>query len=97
MVKKFTIRDFLNKLIWDKREVPDDYEICYLSRGAPGDIEKVSASKILKVYSRGFEYKDDRGIIKYIPFHRIIFIKNIKNNCYIFRSPRYFSNERSGA
>ncbi len=93
MGKKFTIRDFLNKLKWDKREDPGNYMIYYISRGAPGDIEKISADKIVNIYSRGFEFKEDNNI-KYIPYHRIIIIKNIKDNIFVFKSPKYFSGKK---
>lgn len=91
-MNKFTIRNFLNKILWDKREVPSNYLIYFISRGAPGDIESVSADKITRVYSRGFEFKEDEKV-KYIPFHRIVLIKDIKNDRYVFRSPKYFSKD----
>ncbi len=87
MSKKFNIRDFLNKIKWDKREEPNNYKIHYVSRGAPGDVEEITGGEIVKVYSRGFETREG----KYIPFHRIIKIINEKNNKIIFISKKYMT------
>lgn len=69
------LRNLLNRLIWDKRLSPESYEIVFRSRGAEGDMETISASQIVKVYQRGFE-ADIGGKRIYVPFHRIIKVKN---------------------
>jgi len=81
----FNIRNFLNKLKWDPRENPENYIIEYISRGAPNDKEIIRASSITKVFHRGFEYKAPYGKIKYIPFHRILLIKNVSTDRIIYR------------
>ncbi len=86
---KFNIRNFLNKLIWDDRLSPDDFVIVYLSRGAPGDREEVVCSLITKVHRNGFEYKTPGLRTKYIPFHRVLVIKNRRTGEVVFTSPRY--------
>lgn len=83
----FKLRDFFNKIKWDSRENPGDYVVIFLSRGAPGDREEVSLDRLIKVYHRGFEVLSDRGV-KYIPFHRVIRIVNVKEGKIIFSSPR---------
>jgi len=82
------LRNLLNRLVWDANLLPDDYVIVYISRGAPGDLEEVRGSAIVKVWARGFEIKAGNKT-KYIPFHRIVEIKNIKTGEVLFRSPRY--------
>ncbi len=84
---KFAARSVLNRLLWDSRVNRGDYEIVYESRGAPGGVERVSASFLLKVFSRGFEY-EARGGRKYIPFHRIVEIRNVKTGEVLYRSRR---------
>ncbi len=84
---KFAARSILNKLLWDSRVNRGDYEIVYESRGAPGEVERVSARFLLKVFSRGFEYEAGGGR-KYIPFHRIIEIRNIRTGEVLYRSRR---------
>lgn len=86
-MRKFNIRDFLNKLMWDPREKPEEYSIIYVSRGEPNDRATVNCSKITKVYHRGFEYTSESGRVLYIPFHRIIEIR--KGKKVIFKSPRH--------
>jgi len=83
----FRLRDFFNKVIWDPRERPEDYVVIFLSRGAPDDREIVSLKNLIKVYHRGFEIRTESGV-KYIPFHRIIRIVNIREGKIIFSSPR---------
>lgn len=89
MRNKFRIRDFLNKVMWDERERPENYEIVYVSRGAPNGLERITCERITKIYSRGFEYVSAEGKVRYIPFHRIVLIENRKNSKRIFQSPRH--------
>mgnify|MGYP000144322031 CR=1 FL=1 len=84
---KFNIRDFLNKLMWDPREKPEEYTITYVSRGSPGDRASVNCSEIIKVYHRGFEFKSKNGRVTYIPFHRIVEIR--RRGEIVFKSPRH--------
>ena len=86
-MKKFSIRNFLNKLMWDPRERPEEYTIIYVSRGEPNDRASVNCSRIIKVYHRGFEFKSSNDRITYIPFHRIIEIRRGKD--IVFKSPRH--------
>lgn len=69
------LRNLLNRLIWDSRIKSGDYRIYYISRGARHDVDSVRGNKVVKVYSRGFEITAG-GKIKYIPFHRVILVKN---------------------
>jgi len=81
------LRNLLNRLLWDSEIDPSDYEIVFISRGAPNDTEIICGSALVKVWARGFEAKV-RGGTKYVPFHRIIEIRNRKTGEVIFRSPR---------
>lgn len=74
---KFALRELLNKLLWDPREDPGEYEIVYESRGAPGGVVRISAARVTKVFSRGFEHETERGIL-YIPFHRVIEVRKVR-------------------
>lgn len=85
---KFAARSVLNKLLWDSRVNRGDYEIVYESRGAPSGVERVSALFLSKVFSRGFEYEVG-GRRKYIPFHRIVEIRNVKTGEVLYRSRRH--------
>jgi len=86
--KRNPLRALLNKIIWDSRFNPEEYEVIYVSRGALGDVEKISADKIIKVWSRGFDAAVS-GKTRYIPFHRIVEIKNTKTGEVLFRSRKY--------
>ena len=81
------LRDLFNKIIWDPSIDPSEIIVCYVSRGAPRDREEFYGTQILKVWSRGVDV-NIRGKRKYIPFHRIIEVKNVKNGKILFKSPR---------
>jgi len=85
---KFAARSILNKLLWDSRIDRRDYEIVYESRGAPEGVERVSALFLSKVFSRGFEYEVE-GKRKYIPFHRILEIRNVRTGEVVYKSRRH--------
>ncbi len=82
------LRDLLNKILWDPSIDPSEIIVYYVSRGAPGDKEEFYGTQILKVWSRGVDV-NIRGKRKYIPFHRIIEVKNVKNGKILFKSPRF--------
>ncbi len=68
---KNPLRNFLTRLIWDKKLRAKEFKIVFISRGSPGDIEVISSKQIVSVGKTGFEYITSRGERKYIPFHRI--------------------------
>ena len=63
------IRDFLNKIKWDKKENPDDYSIAYFDRisNKKENIKYVNIKKI----EGGFIVLDRKDEESYIPLHRI--------------------------
>ena len=69
------LRDFLNKIIWDTREDPEDYELLFIHRGAPGDVKRISMSSIVKVARSWFVYLD-LGSEQFIPLHRVLKVIN---------------------
>ena len=84
----FNIRNFLNRLNWDTDRIYNKryYEINYIHRGAPNDNLKVNCSEILKVNPSTFEIFDEKiGEIKIIPFHRILEIRDMKENKIIYK------------
>ena len=86
-VRSNPLRNLLIRLLWDPGIDAGDYVIAYRSRGAEGGFEVVRGSDIVKVYLRGFEVRSRRGV-KYIPFHRILYIKNESTGKYLYRSRR---------
>jgi uncharacterized protein (UPF0248 family) len=90
---KFTsIRDVLNRICWHPSENRECYEVIFIHRGAPDDLKSVSAKAIVKVRQQSFEYKEDEEKIVYIPFHRIVAIRNIKTGKVVWRSRKYKIN-----
>ncbi|MCC6017618.1 MAG: RNA repair domain-containing protein [archaeon YNP-LCB-003-016] len=91
---KFTsIRDVLNRICWHPSENRECYEVIFIHRGAPDDLKSVSAKAIVKVRQQSFEYKEDEEKIVYIPFHRIVAIRNIKTGKVVWRSRKYKINK----
>ena len=62
------IKDFLNKIKWDKRENPEDYEIFYFDRILKKLIP-IKFTEILEI--EGSFLKLDRVEETYIPLHRV--------------------------
>lgn len=69
------LRNLLNRLRWDASVRPDDFIIAFASRGAPGGVETVRGGLVGRVCARGFEVVEG-GRVRYIPFHRVLLVKN---------------------
>lgn len=70
------LRNILNKIFWDEREDPRDYEITYAHRGAEGDERKISAEEVKDVGASWIKLRSEGTLI---PFHRISTIKNVRS------------------
>ena len=84
------IRDFLNKLFWDKNysEKREDFDIIYIHRGAPGDVIRFNCKNLIHIFPGSFEYYEKEiDEPKIIPFHRITEIIDVKNDILIFKKP----------
>lgn len=77
MTNPKTLRQILNKLVWDERETIADYEIKFIHRGIPGDSKIIPCRIITQIGSSWFTYEsvEENAII---PFHRILEIKNVR-------------------
>ena len=73
------IRDVLNKILWDKNECSHDYVVTFIHRGAVGNRKTISFNSIVKIFSSYFVYSRENEEV-YIPFHRIVEIKNVRTN-----------------
>lgn len=60
-------REVLNRLKWTEGEALSDAVIWYVHRGAPGDVMRISGSRIVSL-GRGFFDTDEATI----PYHRIL-------------------------
>lgn len=74
------IKEIFNKILWDPREKKniEDYEITFIHRGAYQNRKTISMTMIKEVKSSAFIYLSEMGEETYIPFHRILEIKNKK-------------------
>jgi uncharacterized protein (UPF0248 family) len=80
------VRDFLNKILWDKRERPEDYEITFIYRGAHMNRRTIPCKSITGVKRSWFIYRNEVGEDVVIPFHRVTEIRNVKNNEVAYKS-----------
>jgi len=71
------LKNVLNKIFWDEREDPADYEITYVHRGAEGDKRTISATDVKDVGASWFSLRREDVVI---PFHRILEIRNVRSN-----------------
>jgi uncharacterized protein (UPF0248 family) len=80
------LKNILNRLRWDSSEDPENYVITYRHRGAPNDARQVKASKIQRLGKSYFTLPSEPDEEVTIPFHRILEIRNVKNNTVIWAS-----------
>lgn len=73
-----TLRQILNKLVWDKREAIANYEVTFIHRGIPGDRKTIPCRIITQIGPSWFTYESEEESA-IIPFHRILEIKNVRN------------------
>ena len=65
-----TSHTLLLKYFHDPRYSFRDTKVCYIDRGAPGDVSCVNGENILHLDSYYFETESEFGV-KAIPYHRI--------------------------
>lgn len=82
------IRELLNKILWDPREDPKNYEIVILHRGAYRGRKVISADLIKRVDANFLIYEDENGDEVYIPLHRVLEVRK-KDTGEITWSKRY--------
>lgn len=74
------IKEIFSKILWapnEKKNI-EDIEITFVHRGAYQDKKTVSMKMVTEVKSSAFIYINEMGEETYIPFHRILEIKNKK-------------------
>ena len=87
MARKLTNRAFLNKIFWDNREDPRNYELTFVHRGEGMDRRTIPCEKITHLEPSGFTYEGDEGET-FIPYHRIIEVKDIRDGRIVWFSRR---------
>lgn len=83
-----TIREILNKLLWNSRWRTEDYEIVFIHRGAYKNRKTITCNLIKAIQPSWFIYVDETGGETAIPFHRILEIRNVKTGESIWRTRR---------
>ncbi|MEM2915159.1 MAG: RNA repair domain-containing protein [Candidatus Bathyarchaeia archaeon] len=84
-----SLQSLLNKLVWDKRFNIKNYSLTFIHRGAKDGKKIIPCQLITKIGKSWFTYNltlSEQGTRKvnavereaFIPFHRILEIKNIK-------------------
>lgn len=81
-------RDALNKILWDRRLKVADYEITFIHRGAERDEKTIPCSSVVKVGRSWFLYRGNKSRFEtFIPFHRILTIRNVRNGNILWLKP----------
>ena len=78
------IREILNKIKWDPQLNEKNYYITFIHRGFPDD-KKTIESRVIKTISSSFFSYFEGEDISYIPFHRILLIKEKESNQIIYK------------
>jgi uncharacterized protein (UPF0248 family) len=76
-----TIKDVLNKLKWTDQL--SNHVLVYVSRGSPNNEETIDLSRIITIGRDGFTFINNDGRETYIPYHRVVEIRN-KDGTVIF-------------
>ena len=79
------LKNILNKVIWDRRENPEDYVITFVHRGAVEDLKTIPFARIQDVGNSWFTYQDDAENETTIPFHRVTSVKNTRSGEVIWK------------
>jgi uncharacterized protein (UPF0248 family) len=74
-----TLRDVLNRILWDPRERVSEYEVTYIHRGASGNMRTIPVSDIEEVRSSWFLLRDPNEGLITIPFHRVLEVREISS------------------
>jgi uncharacterized protein (UPF0248 family) len=82
------LKNILSKLRWDSREDAEKYVVTYRHRGAPDDRKQIEASDIQKLGKSYFTLQSESGEEVTIPFHRILEIRDTRNDLVIWRGRR---------
>jgi len=82
------VSDLLNKILWDKRERPEYYEITFIHRGAYMNRKTIQCNAVTGVERSWFMYKSEVGEDIPIPFHRVVEIRNVKSKEIVFKSKK---------
>jgi uncharacterized protein (UPF0248 family) len=83
------LKNILNRLRWVAGENPENYQITYRHRGAPEDVKRIKASRIKSLGKSYFTIQEPTDVDEtIIPFHRILEIRNTKDESLIWVSRR---------
>jgi uncharacterized protein (UPF0248 family) len=72
-----TLREVLNRILWDKRENPEDCEITFIHRGVYMDRKRLNCNLITEVKSSYFTYEEGKEEV-IIPLHRVVEVRNLR-------------------
>lgn len=76
------LKNILNNIIWGIED-SKDYEIIYVNRSKEKNESSIRGDKISKVGKSWFKIYEETETV--IPFHRIIFVRNLKTNKTIWK------------
>jgi len=83
-------REALNKILWDKKLNVNDFDVTFIHRGAEKDEKTIPYSSIVKVGRSWFLYREGEGEFEtFIPFHRILTIRNVCNGDILWLKKSY--------
>jgi len=71
------LRNLLNKILWDPREDPENYDILFIHRGVEDDSKSISMREITDITQSWFVYRDS-GQEHIIPLHRVLRVTDIR-------------------
>jgi len=82
------LRDLLSRILHDPTLRKADYEVIYLSRGSTEGREYINCSLLIRVTRDFFIYKDDKGVVRSIPLHRVISVIDKRKDVVLYLNPK---------
>lgn len=76
---RLNLREVLNKIFWDKRLNVEDYVLTFIHRGIENNKKTIPCKSIIRVGKSWFIYRNIKNMEEvFIPYHRVLEIKNVK-------------------
>lgn len=80
-----TIREVLNRIKW--AQGLNVHQVVIIHRGSPGDVKVIEGRSIKELFRNFFIYEED-GVETYIPYHRVLEIRNTSGKVLFKRERR---------
>ncbi|MCI4407913.1 MAG: DUF504 domain-containing protein [Thermofilum sp.] len=87
---KNPMREYFNKLLWDKTVDKKQVKVKFVSRGTSMQTDMFTGEQVVRVSRDGVVILTESGTEKYIPYHRILEITYSGKTVFNKKEEKYF-------